>query len=180
MQVISLSSLIESSSNESEVYEYLASFSCVRNPDVEEFLHSKAIENEKRSLSRTNLVIDPDRNNEIAGYFTLAIKPFPIHQETSNTARKKITGNKDGTVFNAILIAQLARADMFKGIVSGSEILKLALHNCKLIHDLSALRMVCVEYKDDAFLNSFYEEVGEFTFLQTNENNLKLSYIRID
>ena len=180
MQVISLSSLIESSSDESEVYEYLASFSCAKNPDVQEFLHSKAIENEKRSLSRTNLVVDLDNNSEIVGYFTLAIKPFPIGQEASKRARQKLTGNKDGNTFNAILIAQLARADLYKGKVSGSEILQLALHNCKLIHHLSALRMICVEYKDDEFLNSFYEKDGEFTFLQKNENELKLSYIRID
>lgn len=48
MQVISLSSLIEVG-EESEVLDYLSSFSCVLNHGVENFLKNQAIESEKRA-----------------------------------------------------------------------------------------------------------------------------------
>lgn len=145
---------------------------------MESFLHNKAIGNEKRLFSRTSLVVDEERNFEIIGYFTLLIKNFKL-DGISGTVKKKLVGNKDADVFNAILIAQLGRSNVYKGIVSGTEILNLALHNCKLIHDLSALRVVCVEYENVPYLNDFYAE-NQFRYLTTNpDNHLILSYVRL-
>jgi hypothetical protein len=176
MQVISLDSLIEGNSEES-LREYLSSFICCKNGDVELFLHNNAVENEKRSFSRTFLVIDEENNNDIIGYFTLLIKSFDF-TDASGTTRQRLTGNKKASVFNAILIAQLGRADSYKGRVSGKQILDLALENCILVHQTVALRVVCVEYEEKAELIKFYKE-NDFTLLQKNNNGCLISFVRL-
>jgi hypothetical protein len=177
MQVISLSSLIEASPNEDDVYEYLFSFECKVNKDVETFLHSNAIPNEKRALTRTSLIVDDGDNNEIIGYFTLLIKPFNVIGEVSGELRRKLTGDKRAKVFNSILIAQLGRADNYKGKISGDVVLNFALENCELIYDLSGLRIVCLEYDDIPHLHDFYLK-NEFRILQVNPNGKYLAYLR--
>jgi hypothetical protein len=177
MQVISLSSLIEAASSEDEIKEYLTSFSCSVNTDVESFLHNHAIENEKRSFTRTSLVIDETNNNDIIGYFTLMIKQFTFIEVTKST-KQRLAHNKHAEVFNSILIAQLGRSDNYKGKVPGNEILNLALHNCKLIYDLSGLRVVCVEYDDKPILHDFYLGNG-FKILQENQSGKILAYLRL-
>ncbi|MEW9053043.1 MAG: hypothetical protein AB2392_17920 [Neobacillus sp.] len=179
MQVISLSSLIEAANNnEVDVFHYLSSFYCLNNKDVESFLHKNAIPNEKRALTRTSLIIDENNNNEIIGYFTLLIKSFDLTNEVSNESRKKLTGNKNATVFNTILIAQLGRSDQYKVRVSGDIVLHFALENCMLIYHLAGLRIVCVEYDDIPYLNDFYLK-NEFKILQVNDSGKILAYIRL-
>jgi len=70
MQVISLLSLIEAG-EESEVRDYLSSFSCSLNSGVENFLKNQSIENEKRGMTRTFIIIDEENNNDIIGYILL-------------------------------------------------------------------------------------------------------------
>ncbi|MFB6468863.1 hypothetical protein ACE38V_19080 [Cytobacillus sp. Hz8] len=177
MQVISLSSLIEVATDKSEVFQYLSTFRSEKNEDVETFLHSKAILNEKRALTRTSLVVDDENNNEIVGYFTVLIKPFDLTEKVSKESRKKLTGNKNAEIFNSILIAQLGRSDLYKGKISGEVILQYALENCELIFDLVGLRIVCVEYDDIPYLNDFYLK-NDFKILQVNRNNKILAYLR--
>jgi len=144
---------------------------------VETFLHFNAIPNEKRALTRTSLVVDDENNDEIIGYFTLLAKPFEITDEVSNESRRKLAGNKSAKVFNSILIAQLGRSDSYKGEISGDVILGFALENCELIYDLLGLRIVCVEYDDNPYLNDFYLK-NEFKILQINNNQKILAYLR--
>lgn len=180
MQVVSLRSFIDAAKKENEERElnqYLSSFTCRKNNDVQSFLHNYAISNENRSFTRTSLVIDEVNNNDIIGYFTLLVKEFDI-SDVSKTTKKRLTNRNDADVFNSILIAQLGRSDSYKGKVSGNEILNLALHNCKLIFDLSALRIVCVEYEPISFLNDFYLGNG-FSFLQENPTGNILAYLRL-
>ena len=177
MQVISLSSLIEASAMGGDINGYLSSFVCEKNDDVESFLHNKAIESEKRSFCRTSLVIDEEKQGEIIGYFTIMTKIFNF-SDVSGTAKGRLTGNKRATNFNTILIAQLGRSDLYKGIIDGSQILNLALGNCQLIHNLSALRVVCVEYANNLKLIDFYKQNG-FTELQRNEKGYIMSYVRL-
>lgn len=177
MQVISLLSLIEATQDETEIYQYLASFKSEKNKDVQLFLHHNAIQNEKRALTRTSLVVDDENNNEIIGYFTLLVKPFKIMEEVSKETRSKLSGNKNADVFNSILIAQLGRTDSYKGKVSGNVILQFALENSELAFDLIGLRIVCVEYDDNPYLNDFYLQ-NEFKILQLNNNKKILAYLR--
>ena len=177
MQVISLNNLINSTEEIEEVEDYLKTFKCVKNGSVETYLHSKAILNEKSRVSRTSLIIDENNHNDIIG-FTILIKSFNF-TTASGKNRKKLGGNKSATSFQTILIAKIGRADAYKGIVSGSKVLELTLENCKLIDELSAIRIVCVEYEDIPYLKTFYPENG-FTELQKNETNLNISFLRLE
>jgi hypothetical protein len=178
MEVVSLASLIEASTEEGrDVEEYLLSFACRSNERVESFLHNKAIENEQASRTRTSLVIDETNDNEIIGYFSIMVKAFDF-LEVSAGVRKKLSGSKTATVFTTILIAQLGRSDTYKCIVPGSEILGIALTNCKTIYKLAALKVVCVEYKDVPFLHQFYAANG-FSELQKNDSGFLIGYLRL-
>ncbi|WLR52014.1 hypothetical protein LC040_03625 [Bacillus tianshenii] len=173
---MSLLSLVDAG-NEEDLIDYLQSFKCEKNKDVESFLHTKSINNEKRSFTRTSLVIDEDDDN-IIGYFTLVIKPFNLESNVSGSLRKILTSNKKAEVFNSVLIAQLGRADKYRGIISGEQVLKLALENCLLINELSALRIVTVEYDGHPFLNDFYLR-NEFKILQHNKNGKVLAFLKL-
>lgn len=180
MEVIGLSSLIKAASVSdtiNDVEDYLRTFECKVNDSVESFLHNNAISNEIAQYSRTSLVVDEVNNYEIIGYFSLLVKPFNF-TNASGTTRKRLTGNKKATNFQTILIAQLGRSDKYKKIVGGNKILELALENCKAINELSALRVVCVEYTNTPYLSKFYPENG-FTPLQQNEKGLIISYLRL-
>ena len=63
--------------DETEVQEWLASFECHRNPDIEEFLTQRAIKHEKAYKSRTYLLVDADSLSSgrpiILAFFSLAI-----------------------------------------------------------------------------------------------------------
>jgi len=179
MEVVSLGSLIEASTEESrDVMEYLLSFSCSSNKSVEDFLHNTAIENEKSNRTRTSLVIDTKNDNEIIGYFTITVKIFEF-VDVSKTIIKRLTGNKNEKGFPTILIAQLGRSDLYKGKVEGSKILDLALVNCKTVYEIAALRVICVEYEDTPFLHNFYL-ANNFNVLQTNsDNDCIIAYLRL-
>lgn len=177
MQVISLSSLIEAN-GESEVRDYLSSFSCVLNPGVEFFLKEQAIKSEIRSMSRTSLVVDEKNDNDIIGYFTMLNKQFELDRSVSGAVRQKIALNKHATSISTILIAQLGRADQYKGLVPGSEILRLALSNCEMVHRILGMRIVCVEYEPVDKLKDFYT-ANSFKFLQENNNGHWLSFLRL-
>lgn len=177
MEIISLSSLIGVSGEEETLYDYLSRFSTCKNKDVESFLHNNAIPNEKRSLTRTSLIIHPT-HKDIVGYFTLLIKPFHFSEEVSGNTRRKLTGDKNAITFNTILIAQLGRNDHYKQVVKGNEILDYALENCQRIFDLSALRIVCVEFQENIELMEFYHR-NDFKVIQQNESGLLLSHIRL-
>ncbi|WP_106496384.1 hypothetical protein [Lentibacillus sp. Marseille-P4043] len=178
MQIISLSSLIHADKTDGrEVQKYLSSFACKQNTDVQSYLHNKAANSEKRGFSRTTLIIDDENNNDIIGYFTLLIKNFDF-TDVSGTIKSKLTGNKKATSFTTILIAQLGRADSYKGKVTGGQILEIALERCSLINELSAVRVACVEYEDIEPLHKFYSE-NEFKIIQKNDNGYLISYVRL-
>ncbi|MEK5069622.1 hypothetical protein [Sporosarcina sp. FSL K6-1508] len=178
MEIISLSSLLEADESEGrEVHSYLSSFNCEINHDVEIFLREKAIDSEKRGFTRTTLVIDEKQNNDIAGYFTLTVKNFDF-TDVSGTNRKKLTGDKRATTFVTILIAQLGRSDLYKGKVSGSEILEFALERCSMVNELSAIKIACVEYKENDKLIEFYKN-NDFRQIQKNESGYIISYVRL-
>ncbi|MFK4998947.1 hypothetical protein ACI2OX_21590 [Bacillus sp. N9] len=177
MQVISLSSLIEAG-EESEVRDYLSSFSCSLNPGVENFLKNQAIESERRDFARTSLVTDEENNNDIIGYFTLMNKQFDFAASVSNSMKQRLAFSKHASSISTILIAQLGRADRYNGKVSGSKLLMLALENCEIIYRVLGMRIVCVEYEPIDKLDYFYSN-NSFTYLQQNSNGNNLAFLRM-
>ena len=154
----------------------LHSFSCEVNESIERFLHEGAVQQEKETRARTTLMVDRDTGN-IAGYFTILVENFNF-TTASGKNRKRIAGDKRAAGFNCILIGKIGRSDKYKGKVPGSEILKAAIYTCSLINDLTAMKVVCVEYEDKPKLKHFYEE-NKFKLLQENENGLNISFLKI-
>ena len=100
---------------EEKLQEILNEFSCPINPDVEHFLLHNAIEFTKKDQSVTYLVFTQD-SVELAGYFSVAIKPISILASSlSKTMCKKISrvsvldDTTNTYTASAYLIAQLGK-----------------------------------------------------------------------
>ena len=170
---------------EEETSKRLSSFSCPLNRDVEKFIHQKAIEFEKQSLSSTYLVLASYKNTyEIAGYFALANKHFVISERSamqksksgkaSNLSKslfKRIRKQGDynkytGTyTISAPLIGQLGRNFAVpQKLISGDEILKIACDKVWEGQRLFSGRTVYLECEDIPVLIEFYESNGFVKF----------------
>ncbi len=102
--------------------QFLSSFSCSDDEDIETFLHIRAIDFEKLSKARTYLVVDEEElmNNDFAnvtiyGYVSVALKTMTIPDTFSNRKRMELDGfsaKVHGDPIREIpcyLIGQLAR-----------------------------------------------------------------------
>ena len=63
MKMITLSEMLRYDTEENIKNKFLNSFKSLTNNDVEKFLHNKAIEIEKKSISTTHLLFDDKRKN---------------------------------------------------------------------------------------------------------------------
>ncbi|RYL93654.1 hypothetical protein [Sporolactobacillus sp. THM19-2] len=157
MGIFELSDLIQTSTKE-EVNQLLSSFSCVKNPDVQNFLNQRAISNDVRQFAKTYLVVNQYEPRDIIGFFSFNISSFSIINDVSNSSHKYVTGFKDGhETFPTLLLCQFGRADRYKGIVPGDELLTIFLSLAKDINSRTYIRTVSVEYDaDNTFLDDFY------------------------
>ena len=73
-----LSELIEKFPSKRKLKEFLQTFPCSINPDLEDFLNNKAVTFEKHLRSRTYIYID-NQTKKVAAYFTIAIST--LHTE---------------------------------------------------------------------------------------------------
>ena len=60
-----------------ELHNLISSFSCHRNPSVEHFLKTSAINFAKQDISVTYLAFSED-TGELLGYFSLTIRPIEV------------------------------------------------------------------------------------------------------
>jgi len=65
-----------------KVAEYLKGFRCNKDPDLQIFLHEKAIMYEDKGRSRTYLFIDSE-NKRIIGYVTLFLTKIRVSSKSS-------------------------------------------------------------------------------------------------
>ena len=74
---------------EDTIQNYLRTFSCPPNSEVEQFLRDKALTSAKLSTSQTYLVVD-EATNILLGYYTLVLKSFSVKgsQLSSNNRRQ--------------------------------------------------------------------------------------------
>lgn len=84
--LVNLKELVEQV-GESRTKEILSDFSCPLNKDVEYFLHSKAIEFAKQSISQTQLIFASYKGTPVlVSYFTLANKEIVLSKKTLTSA----------------------------------------------------------------------------------------------
>lgn len=177
---------------EAETEKILSTFKNNLNADVDKFLHEKAIEFSKKSLSKTQLVVASYKGKaEIAGYFTIANKKFSIKASSkaiSKTLKKKI--NKFATfeadlrlyTLSAPLIAQLGKNTNFPDLITGDELLELACMEVKKVQAIIGGKVVYLECEDIDKLKEFYNRNGFIEFdkrpLEADEEeNFKGKYL---
>ena len=169
----------------SDVIEHkLATFSSPKNPEIEDFIHNKAINFATGKLSITYLVNDDDTGN-ILGYFTLTHKSIIINGDNlSATSRKKLarysprmdasTGNYMASSF---LLAQFGKnyaldeADR----IDGADLMKLATDVLVNIQRQIGGGIVYLDCEDKPQLTSFYkgQNFKEFDDRFSPEDNQK-------
>ena len=110
--------LLLSNFKEEDVKNLLKTFHNSLNQDVEDFLHNKAIDFEKRGISRTFLFVATDNNDKpkVLAFFSLALEVLHL-QGISKSKRKKLAKGFDNKDYIPVfLIAQLGKSyDVRKG-----------------------------------------------------------------
>ena len=188
---VSLKNLI-TNIGEDNVKNILSDFFCPLNNDIEYFLKSKAVEFEKQGISRTQLIYASYREKSVLiGYYTLAEKVFIVSSKMSisNSLRKKI--NKFATYYPesksymlpAPLIAQLGKnfANDYNKLISGDELLNMAIEDIKLTRQLLGGKVAYLECEDKPKLIDFYKDNGFVRFgtrtLDRDETQLTGEYL---
>ncbi|MCM1136512.1 MAG: hypothetical protein NC400_13165 [Clostridium sp.] len=148
--------------------QWLFSFSCKQDSDIEFFLHNRAIEFELVSKARTYLIIDDtmllQNNFVILGYFSLTLKTLSVPNSLSIRARKELDGfsgkfhREPIQSIPCYLIAQLARnSHVDKRSLSGNTILELACNAIASAVELVSGRYMMIECRNNRKLIQFYQ-----------------------
>ena len=167
--------LNDDSLGESVAKNVLSSFSCPLNPDVEYFLRHTAIEFSKQSISSTYLVMASYKDQYVlCGYFALANKVFCIEKDSfpnRNWKRRMAKfGQFDKTVqrytISAPLIGQLGKnyANGYDKLITGDELLKLALDKVREMQYIVGGKIVYLECEQKEKLIDFYQSNGFVNF----------------
>ena len=160
---------------EKEVKSILSDFSCPLNADVEHFLKHTAIEFAKQGIASTYSIMASYQNKYVlVGYFSLANKIFCIDRDSfpNQTWRRRIAkfGQYDTTIkrytLSAPLIGQLGKnfAHNYNQLISGDELLYLALEKVKEMQYIVGGKIVYLECEDKGSLLDFYSENGFVNF----------------
>lgn len=176
---------------EDRVKSILSSFECPKNPDVEAFIRYKAIEFSKRNLAKTNVVYWVEgKEKELIGYYTIAPKYFSVSKNAVSSKvfhRIKQHGdfnvNTNSYIVSAPLIGQLGK-NFNAGnnyLISGDELLKMALEKVKSIQREVGGKFTYLECEDKEKLIHFYESNGFQIFgkrkLDKDETDLDGEYL---
>lgn len=178
--IVNLKELVEQV-GENRTKEILSNFSCPHNKDVEYFLRSKAIEFSKQGIAQTQLVFTSFRDEPaLVGYFTLALKEIVVSKKAALTSRWRQRIRRFGTYSDldssyhvpAPLIGQLGKnfTNKYNELISGDELLKIALDKVKQTQLILGGKFVYLECEDKANLVQFYETNG---FVKFGNRNLE-------
>lgn len=160
---------------ESDARKLLSSFSCPLNPDVENFLHRTAIEFDKQGIASTYLIMASYKKEYVlCGYFTLAIKSFCLDKSCIPNAKWRKRLNKfarfdnkaQSYIISAPLIGQLGKnfANGYDKLISGDELLLLALNKVREMQYIAGGKIVYLECEQKQPLIEFYERNGFVNF----------------
>ena len=184
--LIPLQTLIEQEGEDRDLLEdILSSFSCELDADIQSFLHTKAVEFENISKSRTYFLCDPDKMEKgeflILGYFALSLKVLILPDDMSVRARKEIDGYR-GKIHGipirevpCFLIGQLAKnSNIDSTILSGRELLEAAFSVIYSAMSAVGGRYVMIECRDEEKLLKFYKDNGFEEFLREPEGQMPM------
>ncbi|WP_456466156.1 hypothetical protein [Persephonella sp.] len=170
--------LLLSKFKEKDIENLLKTFHNPLNQDVEDFLHNKSIDFEKRGISRTFIFLDNNKPKVLA-FFSLALEVLHLQDIKSKNKRKKLAKGFDNKEYIPVfLIAQLGKShDVKKG--EGKIILETSIIFVKRASDYVGGKYVFLDIikKDDDShqkLLEFYLNYGftELMEIKTEEETL--------
>lgn len=152
----------------------LSSFICPLNPDVEDFIHTKAIQFAKQRIAISYLVFaEQEEQQYLVGYYTLANKFVCVNSSAlSKTMQKKIgkfsqyDPSLERFMVSMPLIAQLGKnfSSTIPVSIPGSDLLELAMERVLEIEHLIGGKTVYIECNSQPKLFDFYSSAGFFPF----------------
>lgn len=165
----------------------LNNFKCALDEDIEDFLHSKAIDFLKRGWCSVYLVLNAQefKNNrlKIEAYFTLSHKTLLVTDDISKSKVQKYGGFKNLQSLQFVLIGQLGKyisikddATQIKSDVTSNELLDMAFEVIYAASDFIPCRCVLVECKDVEKVKQVYINY-DFEFFQ--EDNDYFQYVKL-
>jgi len=151
----------------------LKTFKCSLAPDIENYLHNKAVEFEKRDVSKTYLLIDM-KNLKTVAYFTLSIAVLTT-EKLSKTQIKKIDGfSKFRECLSFYLLGQLGIDDNYRKLHKNQGLGTFLIDNvydiCKQSQNLVGGRFILVDAIKDKKVIKFYEKNRFFKLYEDNES----------
>ena len=170
---------------EEETKNILSSYLCPKNADIEYFLKNKAIEFAKQGIAATHLVFTDLREVPVLiGYFALSNKTIHISKRALNyNYRRRIkrfaTPYDSGYMLSTLLIAQLGKnfTNEYNKLITGDELLKMALDKVKQIQKDMGGKFVFLECEDIDKLIEFYSSNGFYNvgkrFLNRGEKGIE-------
>lgn len=169
-KIVNLDTLIETRS-EDQIKCILDDFESHMNPDIENFLKYKAIEFSKASIAKTYLVMASYCGEyKIAGYFALSgNKSFVVKTKGNQISKNmKRRFSKFGTYddslkqynVSALLIGQLGRNYKYPKLISGDELLNMAIDTLRTVQSLVGGKFVYLECEDVDKLKEIYIRNG--------------------
>lgn len=166
-----LDELIETR-GEDEVSSVLSSFSCAKNPDIEDFARHKAMNYNRQGIAVTHLVFSCEDDSAcLAGFYTLANKTtFVPRQGLSNSLCRRFSRFSESDFDDSqfllpmVLIAQFGKNDAAASCLTSSELMELALGSAREAQSLIGGRFVLLECQNTPKLLDFYEAEGFVRF----------------
>ena len=152
----------------------IGNFTC-RDKNVESFLKEKAVDFDKRNVSRTYVMLKHEAlmNREfiIAAYFTASIKTLNFGPNVSKRMKKDIDGfSKDAEAVSAVLIGQLGKDAVHGKEMPGVDALLAAVDLAYNVRSIVGSRIVFLECEPAEKLLEFYNANG-FVRLQVNQSS---------
>lgn len=174
--------------SEKELIRALKLFKCFKDPDIEDFLHNKAIDFLDRNICRIYLILNEDDFNagklKIEAFFTLSFRSLSFEPEVSKTTIRKITGFKNRKTTEFVLIGQLGKYierysdnEIVKSEITVSSILDYAFEVVLSVNEWIPCNTVLVECSEAIHNKGIYQNEG-FSLLQI-DNGFYQYYKRI-
>lgn len=142
--------------------EKLSNFSSI-NEDITNFIKDKAVDFDKRDLSRTYFILDT-ATKEIAAYFSLTLKVLNFNAAVSNNVKKRIQGATSNIQsVPVILIGQLGKNFNYSGTIKGSYVLDCAMDIVNQVYCMVGCRVCLIETlsnPNNEKVVNFYENYG--------------------
>lgn len=168
-----LSEIIEQATSNREVKRKLETFKCDKNPDLEHFLHSKAITFEKNLRSRTFIYFH-NTTKDVSAYFSIAIST--LHTDgISPEVIKTLDGYKNDTEsIPCFLIGQLGKSSQFNRTKIGEYILEDAVAEIDGLHNIVGGRFILLDAVNNDKVISFYNDNLFFPIEETDSEDIKM------